>query len=422
MLTEPTQTFLDTELEGFFGPVRAHAKIGLAVSGGADSLGLMVLAHQWQMHQASPPQFIVYIVDHGLRVAAAAEAKTVAAQAAEFGFAARILRWDGDKPGTGIQAAARAARYRLIGAAMGADGVRVVLTGHQAEDQAETILMRLAHGSGTKGLAGMAAHSVVEGTSVYRPLLGVGRDTLANVVAAAGLVAVDDPSNADPRYERVRWRAMLGPLDELGLDAKRLGQFARRMNAAEKVLAREAEVATARLLRVDNFGVVWLDRDGLLGLPPDTGFRVLRSSLAIAVGREIDRQIGLYEALLAALGKGREFTARTLRGAIIDVTVAKICIFREAARIGEKPVRLGPSETVIWDRRFEITAGHSAAIQVVGAEKLTRVEAEKLVGTRLVLPMAAVRAAPLILSASGTVLRIGAGLLPDGGEVVVESP
>ena len=141
--------------EAIFAPLAEFRRLGLAVSGGPDSLALLLLAAAFADRHGAHARFVVYSVDHALRPEAAAEAAYVADAAQRLGFAARVLRWEGPKPTTGIQQAARTARYGLIAAAMPADGAEILVTAHHLADQPETVLMRLAHGSGIEGLRGM---------------------------------------------------------------------------------------------------------------------------------------------------------------------------------------------------------------------------------------------------------------------------
>ncbi|MEO6014711.1 MAG: tRNA lysidine(34) synthetase TilS, partial [Devosia sp.] len=208
------------DLEALFAPLEGYDKLGLAVSGGPDSLALMLMLAKWARGPLAP-QLFVYTVDHGLRPEAAAEAAMVVREAEALGLPARALRWEGDKPSSGVQAAARTARYRLMAEAMEDDGVAILVTAHHLADQAETVLMRLAHGSGIEGLRGMDALSLVEGCEVYRPLLGLRPEVLREVVSDAGLAPANDPSNSDEDYERVRWRVMLPALEALGLTLER---------------------------------------------------------------------------------------------------------------------------------------------------------------------------------------------------------
>jgi tRNA(Ile)-lysidine synthase len=222
------------DVGALFAPILEFERVALAVSGGADSLALMLLAHEFAQAAGDHRRFVVYSVDHGLRPEAAAEVAFVVGEAQRLGFQARALRWDGEKPATGVQEAARLARYRLFAEAMRVDGAAAIVTAHHLHDQAETVLMRLAHGSGIEGLRGMDTFSEVGGITIVRPLLSVAPEALRAVVDAAGLTPVVDPSNSDLDYERVRWRQMLRPLAELGLDARRLEQFASRMRDADR--------------------------------------------------------------------------------------------------------------------------------------------------------------------------------------------
>lgn len=235
------------EVEALFAPLELYERLGLAISGGPDSLALMLLMADWARTPGRPDLY-VYTVDHGLRPEAAAEAAMVVREAEALGLKARSLRWEGDKPATGIQAAARSARYRLMAEAMDADGVAILVTAHHLADQAETVLMRLAHGSGIEGLRGMDALSLVEGCDVYRPLLTVRPEVLREVVSEAGLSAAYDPSNTDQHYERVRWRLMLPALEAMGITLERLGTFSRRMDEASRAIRSAAEDAYPRIV------------------------------------------------------------------------------------------------------------------------------------------------------------------------------
>lgn len=178
--------------------------LGLAVSGGPDSLALMLLAHA-----ALPGRIAVCSIDHGLRPEAAGEVALVERLAAMRGipFTAITLT---PQPGN-LQAQARAGRYAALAGWAEARGLGAIATAHHADDQAETLLMRLNRGSGLAGLAGVRAHAMVEGSKVplLRPLLGWRKAELEALVAAAGIAAVQDPSNANPDFERAAMRARL---------------------------------------------------------------------------------------------------------------------------------------------------------------------------------------------------------------------
>lgn len=328
---------LDDEavLAQLFAPVSHLPALALAVSGGADSLALLLLAQRWA--QPRGVRLMVYSMDHGLRPEAAAEVRAVLDAAERLGIAACGLRWDGPYPQNGVQQAARLARYRLLGAAMAADGIGVVATGHHLHDQAETVLMRLAHGSGLEGLRGMGVFSDVEGVRIFRPLLRVAPQELRRLVKAAGLVPADDPSNGDDRYERVRWREMLAPLTALGLTPERLTTLALRVGAAQNVVgdqAAEADLALVQRLPDE----IRLDRQGFTALPEAVAALLLSRLLAEVGGDQKSRALGPVERLRLALGQAEVFTARTLHGCRIGRNETAISIRREPGRTA-KPRR-----------------------------------------------------------------------------------
>ncbi|MGZ8306084.1 MAG: tRNA lysidine(34) synthetase TilS [Allosphingosinicella sp.] len=209
------------------------APLALAVSGGPDSLALLLLAHA-----AFPGQVEAATVDHGLRAQGAAEAEAVARLCGALAVPHHILAVRVQPSGEGLQAAARAARYAALAGWMDGAGLRRLLTGHHSDDQAETLLMRLNRGSGVAGLAGIRADGAVPGGGgrlrLYRPLLGWRRSELQAVIAAAGVEAARDPSNADERFDRARLRRRLG--EAPWLDPAALARSAALLAEAEAAL------------------------------------------------------------------------------------------------------------------------------------------------------------------------------------------
>lgn len=186
--------------------------VGLAVSGGPDSLGLLLLAQA-----AVPGTFMVATVDHGLRPESTNEARFIAGLCANLGIPHDILSIE-LSAGSAIQERARKARYAALGEWAARKGLAAIATAHHAEDQAETLLMRLSRGAGVRGLAAMRAISTLPGKpdcQLLRPLLGWRRGDLAEIVAASGIEPVQDPSNGDHRFERVRMRALLSGSEAL---------------------------------------------------------------------------------------------------------------------------------------------------------------------------------------------------------------
>jgi tRNA(Ile)-lysidine synthase len=318
------------EIDALFLPLAGIDKLGLAVSGGPDSLALMLLASRWASGQGTA--LYVYAVDHGLRPEAAAEARMVAREAEALGLIARILRWEGDKPTSGIQAAARTARYRLMADAMAADGVELLATAHHLADQAETVLMRLAHGSGIDGLRGMDELSLVEGCEVVRPLLGVRPEILRQIVSDAGLSAASDPSNDDTNYERVRWRLILPALEGLGLTIERLGTFARRMGDASLLVHSEAEAAYPRIVTPITETHTELEAPSFAMLNSAVATVILGQVLGLVAGDRRSPPLGALELLARRLQQPEPLKGLTLHGCLVASDGESITIRREGPR------------------------------------------------------------------------------------------
>jgi tRNA(Ile)-lysidine synthase len=401
---------LDTteQLRALFGAVAEQPAIALAVSGGADSLGLMLLAQRWAASLAHPPRLLVYSVDHGLRPEAADEVAMVLRAARALGLPARGLAWTGPKPESGVQEAARIARYRLLGAAMAEDGATVLLTAHHRTDQAETVLMRMAHGSGIEGLRGMSAMAEIEGVPVHRPLLGVDPAALRAVVDAAGLVPAEDPSNADPHYERVRWRQALPQLATLGLDSAALSLFAQRMAEADAAIAQMAEGCFAEIVLLDGFGAARIELAPFVGLSPAISTRLLGRVLNIVGGRQKPRALGQVERLRHAIAEGSLAKAMTVLGCVVRLKDGAIAVAREPGRSLPADAMLAPHGELVWDERFRIVnASGEADLTASVADYLPRHRLEEVLGFKVTAPAEAIRTAPIVRDPSGGVLSLG---------------
>lgn len=286
----------------------------LAVSGGPDSTALLLMAASWSRRR-SGPRIEAATFDHGLRPEGAVEAAAVAALCSGLGVPHQILPWRGDKPGARLQERAREARYAALGTRAKEIGADVVVTAHHLDDQAETVLFRLARGSGISGLAGMAARVTRGGVTIARPLLEVAKSELVAYCEAENVAFARDPSNADPRFARARMRAWLAAE---GLDAAALVRLARRARQVEDALAAQTAAAEARLRLVETGGC---DAAGFSAEPIEIQQRLLMAAIARVGGRDASR-VGLekIEALAAALRQAidakRGFSA-TLAGARI---------------------------------------------------------------------------------------------------------
>ena len=296
----------------------------VAVSGGPDSVALLALLAEW-VRAPGRPNVHAATVDHGLRAESAEEAAAVATLCEQLGVAHATLRWEGVKPASGLQAQARSARYALLAGEAARLGGATLVTAHTLDDQAETLLMRLAHGSGPAGLIGMRARTMKEGVALARPLLAIPKARLVATVEARGLPFVRDPSNADQRFERVRWRETMPLLAEQGLTAERLGRLAQRMARLDAAAARRAEdVFSSVMVAASASGErLNLRFDVLAAEPEEIVLRVLGLALdAVASQGEsyarLERLEDCADALLRAQQAGFALR-RTLSGCIVSL-------------------------------------------------------------------------------------------------------
>ena len=312
-----------------FADWKSAPAIVLAVSGGPDSMALMWLAARWRRALARGPRLVAVTVDHGLRTEAAREARDVKRLARSLEVPHRTLRWTGAKPKTGLPAAARAARYRLLAQAARANGATHILTAHTRDDQAETLLMRMLRGSGIAGLAAMTRVSEREGLWLARPLLDVSKAQLVATLNRARINFADDPTNRDVSYTRPRLRALMPALAEEGGDSKNLARLAARLaraNAALEVLADGAERYLALRDRNDaaRFG---FDAATFAGLAEEIRLRLLKRAID-RVGHEGPAELGKLEAVLAvldqAIAAGGSRQKLTLAGAMVTLIGGRI--------------------------------------------------------------------------------------------------
>lgn len=326
------------EAAGLFRPLAGEEALIVAVSGGPDSVALLALLAEWAGQ--GRPQLLAVTVDHGLRLEAAQEALKVGELCARLGVEHRTRRWQNPRPQAGLQEKARGARYALLAEEARAADATAIVTAHTADDQAETLLMRMAAGSGLAGLAGMAPRSAVNGIVLARPLLGIGKARLVVTCEARGLPFVRDPSNDDPRFTRIRWRRLLPALAEEGLNSPRLGQLAHRLARADEALDRLAARALASMRAGDESGKRWFDFARLCGEPEEIVIRSLGLALAAAQDGDAQADVPLRlarledcaRALIAAAREGRALR-RTLGGFRLSLAAdGRLTLVREGER------------------------------------------------------------------------------------------
>jgi tRNA(Ile)-lysidine synthase len=327
------------EAKSLFSGLEHVPALLLAVSGGPDSIALMVLAARWRQSLKMPPKLIAVTVDHGLRKESKREAASVARLARKLGLAHRTLAWRGVKPATGLQQAARAARYRLLGGAARAAGAAHVLTAHTLDDQAETVLIRMSRGSGITGLAAMSRFAILPGNGqvrLVRPLLGIPKARLVATLRAAKIPFAEDPSNRDPRFTRARLRGLMPALAREGLDARRLALLARRLKRADLAIEAAVDRAEENLAaRSSGPGAGGFEASGFGQLPAEIALRLLGRAVAKA-GDEGPVELAKLESLKTALDDAQKAGIarfrRSLAGALVTLAGGRIVVERAPPR------------------------------------------------------------------------------------------
>ncbi|MEA2882030.1 MAG: tRNA(Ile)-lysidine synthase [Bradyrhizobium sp.] len=319
------------EAKRLFADLSAAPGLVLAVSGGPDSVAMMWLAGRWRRALRKGPRLVAVTVDHGLRAEAAREAREVKRLAKNLDLPHRTLRWTGAKPRTGLPAAARDARYRLLARAARATGATHVLTAHTRDDQAETLLMRISRGSGIAGLAAMAPQTQRDGLVLARPLLQIPKARLLATLRKAKIGFADDPTNRDTRFTRPRLRELMPALAAEGFDARNLARLASRLaraNAALELLVDGAE----RYLALGSSDPVHggFEAGAFAVLAEEIRVRLLLRAID-RIGHEGPAELGKVEALAAALAragakKGRIRLKQTLAGALVSLIDGRIRI------------------------------------------------------------------------------------------------
>jgi tRNA(Ile)-lysidine synthase len=306
------------------GPFEDRPVLAAAVSGGADSMALVLLLDRWA--RARGGEILALSVDHRLRPESAGEARQVAAWLRARGIAHRTLVWKrpSGAVGAALQARAREERYRLLAGWCRRRGVLHLALAHHAGDQAETVLMRLARGAGLDGLAGMAASLAREGVRLIRPLLLVDPRRLRASLAAAGQDWIEDPSNRDERFERIRWRRIVPPGERFTI-ARAAAEI-----GAER---REREVRLADLLaevHPSPDGALELRMEPLMTAQPGLALAALGRILMAVGGEPYSPRQESLERLLANLRAGGP--ASTLGGCRVAVRRGRVRILAEAGR------------------------------------------------------------------------------------------
>ena len=353
--------------------------LGVAVSGGGDSIALLRLA------AAAGVPLRAVTVDHGLRPEAADEARFVAALCADLGVPHDTLRWNGWDGAGNLQDRARQARYRLVSEWAARHGLDCVALAHTQEDQAETLLMRLARRAGVDGLSAMRER-MVSGVRFVRPLIGCARQDLRRYLQGLGQGWIEDPSNADMAYERIRIRQQAAQLADLGLTASALSEVAQTLAQARQALDWAVHRFAQQHLHMQGPDVR-IDRAEFTALPPELQRGLLVGALCWLSGAGYaPRRQPVAQLLQAAAQKQR----MTLHGCVLTHRQGALYLHREYAAVTGETAQPGQ----VWDGRFRLHGAAAADVHIaaVGENGLAALPNWRQTGR----PAAAVMADPAV--------------------------
>lgn len=377
------------------------ARLAVAVSGGSDSMALLHLLQDWS--RAGGPEIRAVTVDHQLRPEAVDEARRVAAICRDLGVGHQTLVWQGWDGSGNTSDQARRARYALMAEWATTQDIAHIALGHTAEDQAETLLMRLARQAGLDGLAAMAQSWRQEEVTFHRPALGLGRSDLRDDLRRRGVAWVDDPSNEDDTYRRTLARQAMAVLTPLGVTTQGLAQVAGHLAEARRTLGYYASREASRIAGFAA-GDVTLDRAGFGDLPPDIARRILQASMRWISGAGYGARGPAVERALADVRAGK---GMTLHGCRLTVGAGDIRIAREYAAVAE--LRSAPE--CDWDGRWRLDGpvGPGLELRALGPEGRMLCPDWRVAG----LPRNSIEAGPSVWRGNSLIAAPFAGL-PNG--------
>lgn len=343
-------------------PPHPDRHVGVAVSGGGDSVALLHLMARACRHLGLPLSAIT--VDHRLREGSSGEAMMVARMCASMDVPHRTLAWDHGPVEGNLMDAARRARRTLIQGWARANGVTHIALGHTADDQAETFLMALSRAAGLDGLVGMRRGWKAEGICWSRPLLYTSRADLRAYLRRHGVAWAEDPTNDDARYERVRARKVLAALAPLGIDVARIGLAQLHLTMAKHALDDMLNRAVAAQVQ-ETAGCLRVDRAGFDALPHDLQRMLLVAAVAWLSGARTAPRAGKQDNFQQAARDRRD---ATLHGCRLRSMPGHILLAREPRAVANLT---GPTDAP-WDTRWDLTGPHAPdlALRALGADGL----------------------------------------------------
>ncbi|WP_307350399.1 tRNA lysidine(34) synthetase TilS [Caulobacter ginsengisoli] len=390
------------------------APVAVAFSGGGDSLALLLAARDWGRRR-----LVVLTVDHGLNPQSAAWTRRCGETAARLGLEFRALAWTGEKPATGLPAAARAARHALLADAAREAGARVILMGHTASDLTESAAMR-AEGStvpDAREWGPSPAWPEGRGVFLFRPMLGLARDDIRDWLRTRGETWIDDPANEDVKYARARARKS-SPGGGGGPPRRGGGGGQCDLHGSEKSEADRLRASAGRGSHTDPLHHAAHGpppppgEDCWFELPRATPLQILAAACLCAAGTTRPPRGDRLQRLADRLATAETFTA-TLAGARIEARPDRVLITRDAGELSQDPTPLPPNQPIVWDGRFELTAtqpgltvrplaGLSRRLPATERAALTRLPAAVRPGLPVIVDQSGAVSCP-ILAGSGAV-------------------
>jgi tRNA(Ile)-lysidine synthase len=353
-------SFNDDEIADLFEPLKTLRFLAVAVSGGPDSMALMLMLVAWRaMIGKGAPELCVLSVDHGLRRESAEEIELVARISRKYGLTHKSFSWEGAKSTGNISSKSREARYDLMCNWCAQQQISHLLVAHTLDDQAETVLLRLARGSGVDGLAAMAPSRAWNSTVIYRPLLGMKRSRLVQLLHSVHCPFASDPSNHNPKYDRVLFRQALKILEPLGITSQGLVDTANRLAQAREALDVMTLQAIARSVSIFDAGYCVINPSQLELYPYEIKRRVLGRLLCAVGGHPYAPPHSSLDRLLSWV-LATTTSSRTLGGCFLMPRQGKIWVMREAGRDFLPEVLLHAGEKIVWDNRMTVSLSASS--------------------------------------------------------------
>ena len=379
------------KIDNFLDGLSYHPDtLGVAVSGGSDSLSLLYLINSWSNKKNL--KIVILTVDHNLRNGSADEALYVGELCNKLGLIHKTLFWDHKDIEGNLSASAREARYRLMQNSIPSDAI--LITGHTLDDQAETFLMRLRRGSGVDGLASMAEQSYLsfgnDGITIFRPLLDFERQTLRKILKFYKVDWIEDPTNNDQSFERVRVRDLLARFVEIGIDKNTIGRTALLMQSAKTALNHFASDCYEKFGSCDNGDIIF-DFSEFSKQPLDVKRRLISAAQKWISNQKYRPRLSQVDALINSIDEKVTFSGS---GTICYFHNNSIRITREAnACVCE----IEASNDVIFDRRWKLIALENCkdlTIKCLGEDGYTLLEP----GIRKKIPYKTIIALPALFN------------------------